>query len=124
MIASLDKQSAPDEPPSLYAMLAVRARRASDATLAALTALGGVTAVALIAMRPHWWSYALLPVTLGSFGLWGILERELSERGTNRSAAYDRIVTATQWLAVVLGTVAAILTAFAVLGILLGTIIS
>ena|SRR6476469_476613 len=124
MIASLDKQSAPDEPPSLYAMLAVGARKASDVTLAGLAAVGGVTAVALIAVRPHWWTYALLPIVAGSFGLWGILEREISERGANRSARYDRIITAIQWLAVVIGTLAAIVTAFAVLGILLGTIIS
>ncbi len=124
MIASLDKKPVSGEPPSLFAILAASARRASDAMLAACAAVGGVAAVAIIAVRPRWWMYALLPVVAGAFGLWGILERGISERGANRSARYDRIVTAMQWLAVAIGTVAAILTAFALLGIFLGTIIS
>ncbi|HLB10865.1 MAG TPA: hypothetical protein VK617_15100 [Gemmatimonadaceae bacterium] len=124
MIASLDKNPVSGEPPSLFAILAARARVASDATLAAFTAIGGVAAVALIAVRPRWWMYALLPVVAGAFGLWGILERGISERGANRSARYDRVIAAMQWLAVAIGTVAAIVTAFAVLGILLGPFIS
>lgn len=47
MIASLDKTSVSREPPSLFALLAVRARRASDAMLAALTAVGGVAVILL-----------------------------------------------------------------------------
>jgi hypothetical protein len=124
VIASLDKNPVSGEPPSLFAMLAVQARKASDATLAAFTAIGGVAVVALIAVRPRWWMYALLPVVAGAFGLWGILERGISERGANRSARYDRVIAAMQWLAVAIGTVGAIVTAFAVLGIFLGTIIS
>jgi hypothetical protein len=124
VIASLDKKPVSGEPPSLFAMLAVRARKASDATLAAFAAIGGVSSVVLVAARPRWWMYALLPVVAGAFGLWGILERGISERGAGRSARYDRVVAAIQWLAVAIGTVAAIVTAFAVLGIFLGTIIS
>jgi hypothetical protein len=124
MIASLDKNPISGEPPSLFAMLAVRARKTSDATLAAFAAIGGITIVILGAERPRWWMYALLPVAAGAFGLWGILERGISERGANRSARYDRVVAAIQWLAVAIGTMAAIVSAFAVLGIFLGTIIS
>jgi hypothetical protein len=124
MIASLDKNSVAGEPPSLFAMLAMRARRASDAMLAALTAVGGVTVVALLAIRPRWWMYALLPEAAGAFGLWGILERALAERGAERSARYARAIGAAQWLAVATGMVAAIVTAFAVLGILLGPFIN
>lgn len=124
MIASLDKNPVSGEPPSLFAMLAVRARKASDATLAAFAAVGGIAIVAIVAVRPRWWMYALLPVVAGAFGWWGILERGISERGANRSARYDRVVAAMQWLAVAIGTVAAIVTAFAVLGFFLGTIIS
>ena len=80
--------------------------------------------VALAAARPRWWMYALLPVIGGAFGLWGILERALAERGTNRSARYERTITTAQWIAVTIGTAAAIVTTFAVLGILLGPIIS
>jgi hypothetical protein len=124
MIASLDKHPVSGEPPSLFAMLAVQARKASDATLAAFAAVGGGAVVALIAVRPRWWMYALLPVVAGAFGWWGIFERGISERGANRSAHYDRVIAAMQWIAVAIGTVAAIVTAFAVLGIFLGRIIS
>lgn len=124
MIASLDKNSEAGEPPSLFAMLAARARRASDAMLASLTALGGVTVVALSATRPRWWMYALVPVAAGAFGLWGILERGLAEHGAERSARYERAIAAAQWLTIATGTLAAIVTAFAVLGIILGPFIS
>ena len=56
--------------------------------------------------------------------MWGSLERVIVERGANRSARYDSVVAAAQLLAIVTGTVAVVVTAFAVLGIFLGTIIS
>ena len=124
MIASLDKNSVSGEPPSLYALLAARARGASDAMLASLTAIGGVSIVAIAAMRPRWWMYALLPVVVGAFGLWGILERALAERGVDRSVRYERLVSATQMIAIAIGSVAALITAFAVLGILMGPFIN
>lgn len=124
MIASLDKNSVAGEPPGLFAVLAARARRASDGMLATLTAVGGVTAVALLAIRPRWWMYALVPVAAGAFGLWGILERGLAEHGPERSARYARAIGAAQWLTIAAGTIATIVTAFAVLGILVGPFIS
>jgi hypothetical protein len=124
MIASVDPNKVGTEPPSLFAMLAVRARRASDGMLAALAGIGGVAAVALAAARPAWWAFALPLVSAGTFGLWGILERATAERGALRSARYDRAMGVAQWMAVAIGTVCAIVTVFAVLGILLGPIIS
>ena len=124
MIASVDLDPRATEPPGLFAMLAVRARRAPDAVLATMAGIGGVSVIALAAVRPRWWMYALLPVAAGAFGLWGILERGISERGALRSTRYDLVVAAMQWLAVAIGTVAAIVTAFAALGIFLGRIIS
>ena len=122
MISSVDPNTVGIEPPSLFAMLAARARRASDGLLAALAGFGGVATVALIAMRPAWWAFALPVVSAGAFGVWGILERETAERGALRSARYDRAMDAAQWVAVAIGTVCAIVTVFAGLGILLGTI--
>lgn len=124
MIASVDPNTAGTEPPSLFAMLAGRARRASDGVLAVLAGIGGVAAVALVAVRPAWWAFALPLVSAGAFGLWGILERATAERGAQRSARYDRAMGAVQWAVAALGTVCAIVTVFAVLGIMLGTIIS
>ena len=124
MIASVDLDPLATEPPGLFAMLAVRARRASDGALAALAGAGGVAAIALAAVRPSWWAFALPLVSAGAFGLWGILERATAERGAVRSARYDRVVGAAQWIAVTIGAVCAIVTAFAVLGILMGPFIN
>jgi hypothetical protein len=105
-------------------MLAVRARRASDGALAALAGIGGVAAIALSAVRPSWWAFALPLISAGAFGLWGILERATAERGAGRSARYDRAVGMAQWIAVAIGAVCAIVTAFAVLGVLMGPFIN
>ncbi|HEY2896532.1 MAG TPA: hypothetical protein VGJ12_05295 [Gemmatimonadaceae bacterium] len=124
MIASVDPNSVGTEPPSLFAMLAGKARRSSDAVLASLAGVGGLAAVALIAMRPAWWAFALPLVAAGAFGVWGILERATAERETPRSTRYDHAMSAAQWLAAAIGTACAVVTMFAVLGLLLGRIIS
>ena len=124
MIASVDLDPLATEPPGLFAMLAVRARRASDGALAALAGIGGVAAIALAAVRPSWWTFALPLVSAGAFGLWGILERATAERGAERSASYDRAVGVAQRMLVAIGAVCAIVTAFAVLGVLMGPFIS
>ncbi len=124
MTASLDDDSLSGEPQNLDATLATRARGASDAMLAALTAIGGLWTVALTATRPRWWMYALLPVVIGAFGMWGILERAIAERGAERTVRYERIVSAGQIIAIAVGSIAALVTAFAVLGFLMGPFIS
>jgi hypothetical protein len=124
MIASVDPNPVGSEPASLFAMLAGKARRSSDAVLASLAGLGGLAALALIAIRPAWWAFALPLVSAGAFGTWGILERAMAERETPRSDGYDRAVGAAQWIAAAIGTLCAIVTVFAVLGIFLGRIIS
>jgi len=124
VIASADLDPRAAEPPGLFAMLAVRARRASDGTLAALAGVGGVAAIALAAVRPSWSAFALPLVSAGAFGLWGILERATAERGAQRSASYDRAMSVAQWVLVAIGAVCAIVTAFAVLGVLMGPFIN
>lgn len=124
MIASLDKNSVGAEPQGLYALLATRARSASDTMLAGLTAIGGLSLVALAAIRPRWWMYALLPIVVGAFGLWGILERSIVERGVKRGMRYERILSVGQVIAIAIGSIAALVTAFAILGILIGPFIN
>jgi hypothetical protein len=89
-----------------------------------LAGVGSIAAVALIASRPTWWAFALPLVSAGAFGVWGILERATTERETPRSAGYDRAVGAGQWIVAAIGTVCAIITVFAVLGLFLGRLIS
>jgi hypothetical protein len=124
MIASVDPNTEEAEPLSLFAMLAAKARRSSDAVLASLAGVGGLSALALIAIRPAWWAFALPLVSAGAFGVWGILERVTAERETPRSAGYDGAIGVAQWIAVAIGTLSAIVTVFAVLGLFLGRIIS
>jgi hypothetical protein len=124
MIASVDPNTVGTEPASLFAMLAGKARRSSDAVLALLAGAGGIAAVALVATRPAWWAFALPLVSAGAFGIWGILERATAERATPRSAGYDRVVGATQWIAAAIGAVFAIVAVFAALGFFLGRMIS
>ncbi len=124
MLASPDENPAGAEPPSLSSLLATRARGASDVRLAGLTAIGGLSLVALAAIRPRWWMYALLPLVAGAFGLWGILERSIAERGAERTTHYDRILSAGQVVAIAIGAIAALVSAFALLGILMGPFIN
>jgi hypothetical protein len=124
MIASADPDSVRSEPPSLFALLAMKARGASDAMLAMFAGIGGITAIVLIAVRPRWWAFVLPLVSAGALGLWGMLERATAERGSPRSDRYDRAVNAAQWLLAAIGMACAIIAAFAVLGLVLGTIIS
>ena len=124
MIASVDPNAGGTEPASLFAVLAGTARRASDVVLAVLAGVGGVAAVALVATRPAWWAFALPVVSAGAFGMWGILERATAERATPRSLGYDRVVGTAQWIVAAIGTMCAVVTVFAMLGLFLGTIIS
>jgi hypothetical protein len=125
MQASLDPHPVSTEPPGLYAALAARARRSSDAMLASLAGVGVIATLLLVAVRPWWGVYALPLVALGAFGVWGIIDRELADRAAGgRATKYRRAFVAAQWLVVALGTIAVLVTAFAVLGLFLGTIIS
>jgi hypothetical protein len=125
MHASLDPHSVTTEPPGLYATLAARARRASDAMLATLAGIGLIATLLLVVERPRWGVFALPLIAVGAFGLWGIAERELTDGdAAGRVAKYRRAIVVAQRLVAALGTVAMLATAFAVLGLFLGTIIS
>ena len=111
---------------SPYAALAARARRTSQGALTAAAAVGVLALLALTLWRPAWWTAALPLVSLGAFGWWGILERERAERYSSAAVTgiAPRALRAAQWLAVAAGTASALLAAFALLGLLFGTVIS
>ena len=109
---------------SLAQFLALRARHAGDGQLT-LDALAGLVAALLAA----WWrgpGYELLlpfAICVGTFGLWGIADRELGEhpsatRGLRRSLSALRAVTAA------VGFAAGAVFLMVLLGKSLGTIIS
>lgn len=111
-----------DEPhPGPYAALAAKARRSSDGALVAEGAVGALLLAALLAWRPSWWQYALAPLAIGAFGLWGIADRELAEATT---APRRRALLAARWIAAALGTLFVLASAFRILGALVGTVIS
>ncbi|HEX9563347.1 MAG TPA: hypothetical protein VF981_05230 [Gemmatimonadaceae bacterium] len=73
---------------SLPALLAARARQASDRRLAIDAGLGVAVLVAVLIFRPPlWWSFAGLAACFGSFGIWGILDRELRQPLAGREPA-------------------------------------
>jgi hypothetical protein len=113
----------PDE--SLPDALAARARAVSDGRLAIDVALGLITAAGAALWRPTGW---LVPfsaaVCFAAFGAWGIADRELSERARESSARLVRILTALQAVAVLVGSLAALVLIFSALGFVLGRMIS
>jgi hypothetical protein len=104
--------------------LATRARATSDGRLVLAVVVGLSTTLGIAVWRPPA-SLLLGSIAVGaaSFGAWGIADRELAEhRATRRvSAGILRIV---RGVSLVVGTCAAIVAAFAVLGVALGTWIS
>lgn len=118
-------ESAGGTSPSLPEYLAARARGASDTRLV-VDAGGGVLAiVGILWLRP--WSWIILTAAaacFASYGLWGILDRELRER---RAVARPVLVMALRSLraaAALFGAAAALTLIFGTAGLVLGTIIS
>jgi hypothetical protein len=105
------------------------ARRATDAQLVACVAVAVVAAIAfgvgaLIDVRraTHWWALLLVALLAGTFGVWGIADREMAERSTSRLS--QRTLVAVKWCSGVAAGVIAALATIGVLRITIGTWIS
>ena len=120
MIASESETTRRDQP-GPYAALAARARGTSDGALAIDTAIGCAYLAALIAWHPSWWQFAVAPVSIAAFGLWGIADRELA---ATTPPSRRRMLLGARATAAALGTLAVLLSAFRILGALVGTVIS
>jgi hypothetical protein len=82
-------ESRSDSELSLSEFLSARARHASDTRLALDVACGFVIALVAVVWRgPAWRIIASGAVCFLSYGTWGILDRELTERAT---ASPDRL---------------------------------
>jgi len=104
------------------------ARRASDAKLVACVAVAIVAALAfgvglLISVRRTfpWWPLVLPALFAGTFGVWGIADREMSD--TTRRSSHRALAVAKLCSAVAAGVVAA-LAAMGILKLTIGTWIS
>jgi len=113
--------------PGPYAALAERARHSSDGALVLAAAAGVVAVTVLVLWQPAWWALLMPVLAVGAFGAWGVAEREAAERRGGHAGSSVTVVRAlvgAQWLAVAVGTGAALLTAFTALALLFGRVIS
>lgn len=110
---------------SLPEYLAARARGASDTRLVVDAGGGLLATVGILWLRP--WAWIILAAAaacFASYGLWGILDRELRER---RAVARPGLVMALRTFraaAALLGAAAALTLIFGTAGLVLGRIIS
>jgi hypothetical protein len=110
---------------SLGEVLKARARSASDTRLAADAAGGFIVAVVTLAWPYPLW-YLVLPAACCflAFGVWGIADRELGERGDTVTLKARRTLRIVQALAIVVGGASAAALALTLLGIAIGRVIS
>lgn len=110
---------------SLPDVLAARARAASDSRLV-VDVIGGVLAVvALSVWRPWAWITLLgVATAFAAFGMWGIADRELQERGDRGSRSLRITLNAARVVAVIIGAIAVVGAMLTGLGAALGTWIS
>ena len=107
---------------SLPALLAGRARQSSDRRLAADAAVGVIVAASLAVLRPPLWvPLAALAATLGAYGAWGILDREMRDAG---GPPRTRLLQWARAIVALLGVAAAMIFGLTLFGALLGPIIS
>lgn len=110
---------------TLLEFLSHRARSASDGRLA-LDAGGGLILAAIAAIvRPAAW-VVLVPLGFSflAFGLWGIVDRELSERRANLGWLGIGVLTGARATAGILGAVAAVVLIYAAAALTLGRWVS
>ena len=107
---------------SLPELLAGRARQSSDRRLAADVAIGVIIASAVAVLRPPLWlPLAALATSLGAYGAWGILDREMRDAG---GASSMRLLPWVRAMVAFLGAAAAMTFGVTLFFALLGTIIS
>jgi hypothetical protein len=121
--------SMPDEQPNLLRAIAARARRASDGALASCGLAGLVALGGLAWMDGRGWGVLLPVVALGMWGGWGVVDRTLHDRAVLRAdgaatTGADQALVAARFVLALLGVATGVVAMLALLGTLLGKIIS
>ena len=118
----MTRSTSPDE--DLFHTLAARARATSDGRLVLAVIVGLAITLGIAVWQPPA-SLLLGSVAIGAaaFGAWGISDRELAEHDAARRLS-SGVLRFVRVVSLVVGVVAAIVAAFAVLGVALGTWIS
>ena len=98
-----------DKAQNIYALLAARARREPDQRLAIDAAFGGVALVTAPFLPTLWWALACPIVIVGAYGIWGLADRHMSvEDPPDQLSARRDVLTGVKWIAVAIGTSAAV----------------
>jgi hypothetical protein len=119
----LNPVDAPDS--SLPGFLASRARSSSDSRLALDATVGFLVALAAAMWGGPAWHFIVAAAScFFAFGLWGIADRELRDRGPAVPVGIRRSLRTTQIVACIIGVVATLTLLLSFLGIALGRIIS
>ena len=125
MIDSAPPSTPPDRERDLPEFLAARARGASDARLAADTTVGLIAVlVSLMWQFPLWFLVLAAGGCFLGFGVWGIADREQSERGAGATPRVRAVLRTAKILATVVGAASAAALAVALMAILIGRVIS
>ena len=108
----------------LFHTLASRARATSDGRLALAVILGLAVTLGIAVWRPPAWPLlGSIGVGAAAFGAWGIVDRGLAEHCTMHRLS-TRVLRIGRVVSLVAGACAALVAAFAMLGVVLGTWIS
>jgi hypothetical protein len=124
-----DATAAEERERSLLGAIAAGARRASDGALVASAIAGLVACGGLLWMQGRGWGVLLPLVAVGLWGGWGIVDRTLRERATVRDqaaapAVADALLVAARIVLTVAGMAVGVAGTLALLGMLLGKLIS
>jgi len=112
------------DPSSAFAALATRARATRTDMLVGIETLGLLCALAVFIWLPDQLALALPFLALAMFGLWGATEHARRAGRDSLPRSLLGALRAIQLLAAVVGTVAALLSGYAVVGRMIGTVVS
>jgi hypothetical protein len=102
-------------------MLAARARREPTRRLAIDAAFGGIAAVSAPFLSNLWWALACPIVVVGAYGLWGIADRRHMAFGDGALSARRDLLTGVKWVAIAIGTIAAVAALHGLMSALVGS---
>ncbi|MEO8193428.1 MAG: hypothetical protein ABI681_06225 [Gemmatimonadales bacterium] len=112
------------DPGNALTALGDRARSMSSANLVALELAGLAIALALYMWLPRRLAFALPFLALSAFGLWGVVEHVVEERGRRMHRRARLLLRLFQLVFAVAGVVAAAATGYLIVGRLIGTVVS
>lgn len=89
-----------------------------------MEAAGFAAVLVVFAFTPNNLVLALPFIALSMFGLWGVAEHVRSTAGVPRSRSKSAAISLFQWIAAVIGTVAAAAVLYGAAGRAIGTVVS